>query len=96
MSITAFVEQVSPGQFRASITQPISLVAEGDTRAKALARLGELAENRLSQGEIVEIPSSIDHPWAKYSGIWKDHPEFDAYQADIAKYRASADAAGSP
>ncbi len=96
MSLTAFVQQIDSGQFRASIAQPISLTAEGASRDEAISRLSKLAQHQLSQGEIVEIRWAGDNPWLKFAGIWKDHPDFDAYQADIAEYRRMVDSMDSP
>ncbi len=31
------------------------------------------------------------HPWMKFEGVWKDHPEFDQFQQNVADYRQSLD-----
>jgi hypothetical protein len=33
--------------------------------------------------------STSSNPWIKFAGVWKDHPEFEAFVADIAAYRRS-------
>ena len=35
------------------------------------------------------------HPWMPFAGIWKDHPEIDAWQDTIAEHRAQLDKAES-
>ena len=32
-----------------------------------------------------------DHRWMKFAGVWKDHPEFDQFQQNVADYRQSLD-----
>ena len=39
-------------------------------------------------------PGTI-HPWMPFSGIWKDHPEIDAWGDTIAEHRAQLDKAES-
>ena len=35
------------------------------------------------------------HPWVPFAGIWKDHPEIDAWADTIAEHRAQLDKAES-
>ena len=35
------------------------------------------------------------HPWVPFAGIWKDHPEIDAWADTIAEHRAQLDKAAS-
>ena len=35
------------------------------------------------------------HPWVPFAGIWKDHPEIDAWVDTIAEQRAQLDKAAS-
>ena len=96
MTLTVLVEKTDHGQFRAVTSQPIALSVEADSAANAVSRLKEAMENRLAEGEVVEvnIPSSRrDHPWLKYAGIWKGHPEFGGFREAVTEYRAGVDAA---
>jgi len=98
MTITAFVQELAEGRFRAAASQPIVVSAEGSSREEAMTRLTALAQEQLSQGEIVQIdlPAvATVNPWMRFAGIWKDHPEFDEYRANIAEYRRSVDQARS-
>jgi hypothetical protein len=86
------VEKIGKGKYRASTTQPIALTSEGKSREDAIRRLQRLARKRFSAGELIQvdlIPSARANPWKKYAGIWKDHPEFEAFLADIAANRRS-------
>jgi predicted RNase H-like HicB family nuclease len=90
MSLTAFVERIASGRFRATLSQPFSLVAEGDTKEEAISQLTKLAEMKLSQGKLVELPTRPNHPLLKFAGLWKDRPDMDEYLAAIEEYRAEA------
>lgn len=98
MQVTVFVEQLDEQTYRAETAQPIALVTEGRTRDEAVARLRELAEQRLTTGEMVslDIPEvAVPHPWVPFAGIWKDHPDLDAVLEHIAVERRRLDATES-
>ena len=84
------------GRFKASTSQPVAMESEGASREEALQRLQELASARLAAGELVQVAvpnGDLGHPWMKFAGVWKDHPEFDQFQQNVADYRQSLDAA---
>ena len=96
MTLTVLVEKTGDGQFRAVTSQPISLSVEADSAAKAVSKLKEAVENKLSECEVVELKipwSRRDDPWVKFAGIWKGHPDFEAFQEAVTEYRADVDAA---
>jgi hypothetical protein len=98
MQVTVFVEQLDEQTYRAHTAQPIALVTEGRTRDEAIERLRELAQQRLTAGEMVrlEIPAvAVPHPWVPFAGIWKDHPDLDAVLEHIAAACRQSDAAES-
>jgi hypothetical protein len=89
MKATVLVEKIGK-KFRASTSQPIPLETEGKSREEAIERLSELAQKRIAGGQLLEItlprlPET--NPWRAYAGIWKDHPDFDAFLENIAEYR---------
>ena len=93
MKTTVFVEKVGKKKFRATASQPLSLESEGSSQDEALERLYELAKKRFASGQFfqMQLPdSSATNPWQSFAGIWKDHPEFDAFLKNIAEYRRSA------
>jgi hypothetical protein len=99
MKATVFVEKVGRKKFRATTSQPVPLESEGASQDEALERLYELAKKRLAGGQLFQMTlpdSSVANPWQTFAGVWKDHPDFDAYLENIAEYRRSVDQAGSP
>ena len=93
MDLTVFIEPQNGG-FKASTSQPVTMETEGASREEALQRLQELAMTRLAAGEFVQVPLSSrqsGHPWMKFAGVWKEHPEFDQFQQNVLKYRQSLD-----
>ncbi|GDY08570.1 hypothetical protein LBMAG52_20560 [Planctomycetia bacterium] len=95
MDLAVFIEPQNGG-FKASTSQPVTMETEGASREEALLRLQELARTRLAAGEFVQVPLPNDdagHPWMKFAGIWKEHPEFDQFQQNVLKYRQRLDGA---
>ena len=98
MNATVFVEKVGKKKYRATTSQPIPLETEGTSQDQALERLYELAKKRLAAGQLVQMKlpgTPCINPWQAYAGIWKDHPDFDAFVENIAEYRRSVDRSGS-
>ena len=92
MQATVLVEKIGPKKYRASTTQPVVLESEGSSRREALGRLEQLAGKRLASGQLVQItlPGPPEaNPWKSFAGIWKNHPDFDAFVANIKDYRKS-------
>ena len=90
MKATVLVEKVGNKKFRATTSQPIPLETEGKTQDEALQRLYDLAKKRLSGGQLVQMSfpdTPATNPWQGFAGIWKDHPDFDAFRKNIAAYR---------
>lgn len=98
MQLTVWVERIDEQIYRAETAQPVSLATQGRTREEAVERLCELAKQRLSAGEVIQIDlpaGTTAHPWMPFAGIWKDHPEIDAWVDTIAEQRAQLDKAES-
>lgn len=96
MTLTVLVEKTGHGQFRAVTSQPIALSVEADSAANAVSQLKEAMEHKLSGCEVVELnirSSQRDHPWLKYAGVWKEHPDFETFQEAVTEYRTDVDAA---
>jgi len=92
VNATVLVERIGKGKYRASTAQPIAMSTEGNSRADAVRRLQRLARQRLANGELIQIDlaaSKADNPWRKFAGIWKSHPDFEAFLVDIEAYRRS-------
>lgn len=98
MQVAVLVERIGEQKYRAETAQPVSLSAEGGTREEAVDRLLELAQKRLATGEILHLElaeGAVSHPWVPYAGIWKDHPDFEAFLGNIADERRQLDQAES-
>jgi hypothetical protein len=92
VNATVLVERIGKGKYRASTGQPVPLTSEGKSRDYAVRRLRRLVQQRVAAGELIEVdllPSAGANPWQEFAGIWKDHPEFETFRADIAAYRRS-------
>jgi hypothetical protein len=65
------------------------MIAEGATRAEAIARLKSLILDRLSDGaELISLElESPEHPLASVPGWSEDDPLFDEWQEAIEAYR---------
>ena len=86
------------GRFKAGTSQPVAMETEGASREEAWQRLPELANARLAAGELVQVQlpnGDSGHPWMKFAGVWKDHPEFDQYVRNVTEYRQSLDVSES-
>ena len=91
MRATVLIEKVGK-KYRASTSQPISLESEGKSGDEALERLLDLAGKRITAGQLLEItlPGTAEvNPWQTFAGIWKNHPDYDAFLKNIAEYRRS-------
>ena len=94
MKATAFVEKVGKKKYRATTSQPVPLESEGGSQDEALERLYALAKKRLASGQLVQmnLPDLSDtNPWQAFAGIWKDHPDFDAFLKSVDEQRRSID-----
>jgi hypothetical protein len=98
MKATVLVEKLGKKKYRATTSQPIPLETEGTSQDQALERLCKLAKKRLAGGKLFQIslPATAGaNPWQAFAGIWKDHPDYDAFLENIADYRRSIDRPGS-
>ena len=94
MQLTVWVERIDEQTYRAEIAQPVSLATQGRTREEAVERLRALAKQRLSTGEVIQLDLPVGtapHPWVSFAGIWKDHPEVDAWRNTLAEQRRQLD-----
>lgn len=90
MKAMILVERVGKQQYRASTAKPIALTAEGRTRQQAVRRLRELLRTRLARADVLQtsVPGKPEsNPWLAFAGIWRDHPDFNAFRRRIAEYQ---------
>ena len=91
MQIPVLIEPVAGNGYRA---EPPALRGEGATQEEALAKLKEQLQQRLGQGATVvslQIPTQ-EHPLARFAGVFKDDPDFQAVKEIIAENRRTMDA----
>ncbi|BAU13680.1 hypothetical protein LEP3755_42210 [Leptolyngbya sp. NIES-3755] len=89
-TLSILLERETNG-FRASVLGLPDCQASGSTREEALAKVQAVLNDRLQSAEIITIPhhsSSL----ANLTGIFKDDPQWDEFQAAIASYREITDA----
>ena len=68
------------------------MATEGKSRDDAIRQLQQLARKRFAAREWIQVelaPNENGNPWRKFAGIWKEHPDFEAFVEDIAAYRRS-------
>jgi predicted RNase H-like HicB family nuclease len=89
MQIPVLLEPVASNGYRASTGQPLSVSAEGSTRAQALEQLRRALQDRLNAGAEIaslEFPGA-EHPLVPYAGMFKENPLFEAWQQAVADHR---------
>lgn len=94
MHIPVLVEPIANNGFRARGGEPLPLVAEGPTRAAALAGLKEMLQARLRNGaELVAVEVGPEpHPWMEFAGIFDPNdPLVKDWEKAMADYRRKID-----
>ena len=94
MEIPVLIEAMDSRGFRATAI-PSRLFADGSSREEALECLGQLVEDRISQGQLVpmQVPAPRGARRRKsLAGMWKDHPDIDEVVRNIQEYRKQVDA----
>lgn len=104
MTYYVAIENGIANRYTASVIGWPTCVAEGATREEAIARVKQQFTERLNQVEIVpievesasidEVPekmATLEHPWAKFAGMYQDNPLFDEVLASIQAYRRAID-----
>ena len=95
MNVTVLLERVDAETYRAITSQPIALETEGSSREEAIQRLRQLVEQRLATGELIEMDIPVaqeTNPWIAFAGVWKDHPDFEAFLENVSEHRRQVDA----
>ena len=100
MTCQVLVEQRGEMDFTATVLGWPDSTVRGATREQVLGRIRQAMLDRLARSEIVSLelvplakdsPSSAEHPWLKYAGVFQDNPLFDDVLANIAHYRRELD-----
>ena len=43
----------------------------------------------------IDVPNStanVENPWLRFAGMWADDPNWEAFEAEVAAFRADLDA----
>jgi hypothetical protein len=94
MEIPVLIEPVAGAGYRATSSR-LSLSAEGGTRQEALARLGQLVQEKLRSGaELTMLPiDAKDNPWLAMAGMHDpNHPLVQEWKEIMAERRREEDA----
>jgi hypothetical protein len=89
------VQQQPNGQWLAQVLGWTDCQTEASSREAAIAEIGQALNDRLTRMDIVfiNLPTpSIENPWMKHAGMFKDELLFDRVLEEIATYRRELDA----
>ena len=81
------------GRTIASVLEMPRYQVEAETRAEAIVALKNLLTVQLSQLEVIpldfnsEQPNSLENPWLKFAGVFKDDPDFAEIVAELRQER---------
>lgn len=94
MTYQVFLQLMAGNGYKATPLAFPQCEATGNTREEALSNLQSVLSARLAEGEIVTVEvGETEHPWRRWSGMFKDDPTFDDFLAEIDAYRREVDAA---
>jgi hypothetical protein len=87
MEITALLESLDTGDFRATSVYPLQVVTQAATREEALEQLRQVVSRRLARAEIVRLYVPV-----RGEGGLRDHPDWDEVEENMWQYRREVDA----
>jgi predicted RNase H-like HicB family nuclease len=88
MKVNVVLERLSRNGYRVRAESLFPFTAEGQTPDEALRRFKEKVQEHLSNGaQLITLDVPVDKPWLEAFGVFRDDPDFDEWQEDIAAYR---------
>jgi hypothetical protein len=94
MTYQVVLQQTEDNGYRATPVLFPDCVVVGASREEALEKLREALIARTAGVEIVPLEvGEPEHPWAKWAGMFKDHPNYEEFLAEIEAYRREVDKA---
>jgi predicted RNase H-like HicB family nuclease len=90
VSYSVLVEQLSDRSWMATTLNRLDCQAKGATREQAVHRLQQAIEQRLANGEIIQLEVDLpvsNHPLLELAGKYKDDPMFEEMVAEIERER---------
>jgi predicted RNase H-like HicB family nuclease len=97
LRVNIILQEKEEGGAIASFLEIPSYRVEAATREQAIEALKRMMEQHLAQSEIIPLdiplsrPNSSENPWTKFSGIFKDDPDFAEIVEEIRAERLSDD-----
>jgi predicted RNase H-like HicB family nuclease len=93
MEIPVLIEPIAGSGFRAKAGSLFTFTAEGSTPEEALLRFKEkIVEHLVGGAELVSLNVPADNPWLRVAGAFRDDPDFDKWQEEMAEYRRQVEA----
>jgi len=95
MTVDVLIEQLPSGEYSATLLGWPDTTAQGGTEEEALARLRQVAQERLQRGKVVTLDLAADemaNPWLDFAAHFRGNPLLDEVDEAIAAYRRELDA----
>ena len=93
MEIPVLIEPMPGSGFRAKAGSLFTFTAEGSTPDEALKHFKEkIVEQLIGGAELVSLNVPVENPWLRVVGAFRDDPDFDDWQKEIAEYRRQIEA----
>lgn len=89
------IKRLKNGKYQTFVLNYPNLKASANSKDEALQKLSSRLQDFLKDTEIVNLEIEIsqpEHPWMKFSGMFKDDPQFDEFLQAIQDYRNEIDA----
>jgi hypothetical protein len=101
MTYDVLIQSQPGGLYRATVLGWPELSVTGDSEQTVIERIWQAIRERLEQGKLVRIEvdgkvtsmTTLEHPWLRFLGMWKDDPTFDDLLARMETYRRELDEA---
>lgn len=87
--------QANNGYLARPVLMP-ELVVAGEDEQEAIARVCTAITEHQTESRVVQVTLPVnqqtdDDPWLRFAGMWKDDPNWEQFQADIAANRRWVD-----
>jgi hypothetical protein len=94
-TVNVLIKNEANGKVSAMVLGLPEYYVESSDRQSALTDLQKLITARPTGVEVISLEIEIlkpENPWLQFAGVFKDDPDFDRMQEDIAEYRREKDA----
>lgn len=99
MTYDILIQPQPGGAYRATVLGWPELDVVGNSEQTVIERIGQTIRERLRHGKLVRIEvgndaiktTTVDHPWVRFLGMWKDDSTFDDLLDRMTAYRRELD-----